>query len=147
MPCSNQAHGVIQLAAERLRISGARSLSAICRSLGSKRRLRLGSDVWASRDAVRTGLILRLEGPYALLHDRIQEAAYALIAESARAEVHLRIGLVLLASLTVDGLAEHLFDVAHQLNFGAALLSFLPQNSRRLRLCGASITNTRSRRT
>ena len=73
-------------------------------------------------DAVRTGLILRLEGSYAFLHDRIQEAAYALIPESARAEVHLRIGRKLLASLTEDGLAEHLFDVANQLNRGAELL-------------------------
>ena len=73
-------------------------------------------------DAVRTGLIFRLEGSYAFLHDRIQEAAYALIPESERAEVHLRIGRALLASLTADGLAEHLFDVANQLNRGAALL-------------------------
>ena len=73
-------------------------------------------------EAVRTGLILRLEGSYAFLHDRIQEAAYALIPESERAGAHLRIGRVLLASVTADGLAEHLFDVANQLNRGAALL-------------------------
>ena len=46
-------------------------------------------------EAVRTGLILRLEGSYAFLHDRIQEAAYALIPEAQRAEVHLRIGRLL----------------------------------------------------
>ena len=73
-------------------------------------------------DAVRTGLILRLEGSYMFLHDRIQEAAYELIPERARAEVHLRIGRALLASLTADGLAEHLFVVANQLNRGADLL-------------------------
>jgi len=73
-------------------------------------------------EAVRSGLVLRLEGSYTFLHDRIQEAAYALIPESARAEVHLRIGRDLLASLTADGVAEHLFDVANQLNRGAALL-------------------------
>jgi PAS domain S-box-containing protein len=73
-------------------------------------------------DAVRTGLILRLEGSYAFLHDRIQEAAYELIPERARAEVHLRIGRALLASLTADGLAEHFFVVANQLNRGAGLL-------------------------
>ena len=67
-------------------------------------------------------MILRLEGSYAFLHDRIQEAAYALIPESARAEVHLRIGRKLLAGLTADGLAEHLFDIANQLNRGAELL-------------------------
>ena len=73
-------------------------------------------------EAVHNGLILRLEVSYAFLHDRIQEAAYALIPESARADVRLRIGRVLLARLTADGLAEHLFDVANQLNRGAALL-------------------------
>jgi predicted ATPase len=73
-------------------------------------------------EAARTGLIFRREGSYAFLHDRIQEAAYALIPEGERAAAHLRIGCVLLASMTADGLAEHLFDVANQLNRGAALL-------------------------
>ncbi|MGA9392057.1 MAG: serine/threonine-protein kinase PknK [Candidatus Sulfotelmatobacter sp.] len=73
-------------------------------------------------EAARTGLILRLEDSYAFLHDRIQEAAYALIPEGERAGAHLRIGRVLLASMTADGLAEHLFDVANQLNRGATLL-------------------------
>ncbi len=72
-------------------------------------------------EAARTGLILRLEGSYAFLHDRIQEAAYALIPEDERAGAHLRIGRVLLASMTADSLAEHLFDVANQFNRGAAL--------------------------
>ena len=73
-------------------------------------------------EAVVTGLILRIEGSYAFVHDRIQEAAYALIPESARAEAHLRIGRMLLAGMTDAGLTEHLFDVANQLNRGAALL-------------------------
>jgi predicted ATPase/GAF domain-containing protein len=72
-------------------------------------------------EAARTGLILRLEDSYAFLHDRIQEAAYALIPEGERAGAHLRIGRVLLASMTADQLAEHLFDVANQFNRGAAL--------------------------
>ena len=74
-------------------------------------------------EAARAGLILRLEGSYAFLHDRIQEAAYALIPEGERAGAHLRIGRALLASMTGEGLAENLFDVANQLNRGAALLS------------------------
>ena len=45
-----------------------------------------------------------------------------LIPEGERAGAHLRIGRVLLASMTADQLAEHLFDVANQLNRGAALL-------------------------
>ena len=73
-------------------------------------------------ESVRTGLILRMEGSYAFLHDRIQEAAHALIPERERAVTHLRIGRALLASMTADWLADHLFDVANQLNRGAALL-------------------------
>src|ERR1700734_3125300 len=73
-------------------------------------------------DAVHTGLILRLEGSYAFLHDRIQEAAYALIPEDERVGAHLGIGRMLLVSMSQDQLAEHLFDVANQLNRGAALL-------------------------
>ncbi len=74
-------------------------------------------------DAVHAGLIFQREGTYKFLHDRIQQAAYSLIPEEHRAEVHLRIGRVLLVSLTADQLAEHLFDVASQLNRGAALLA------------------------
>jgi PAS domain S-box-containing protein len=73
-------------------------------------------------EAVRAGLVLRLEGSYAFPHDRIQEAAYALIPPGAGAEIHLRIGRSLLASLPPDGLTEHVFDVANQLNRGTALL-------------------------
>jgi predicted ATPase/signal transduction histidine kinase len=73
-------------------------------------------------EAVRAGLIFREDSVYKFLHDRIQQAAYSLIPEERRAEGHLRIGRVLLASMTADQLAEHLFDVANQLNRGAARL-------------------------
>ena len=62
------------------------------------------------------------DGAYKFLHDRIQQAAYSLIPDEQRAEVHLRIGRALLASMTADELAEHLFDVANQFNRGAARL-------------------------
>jgi predicted ATPase len=73
-------------------------------------------------EAVHAGLVFREDSAYTFLHDRIQQAAYTLIPEEHRAEVHLRIGRVLLASMTPDDLAEHLFDVANQLNRGAARL-------------------------
>jgi PAS domain S-box-containing protein len=72
--------------------------------------------------AIRAGLVLQQDSAYKFLHDRIQQAAYSLIPEEHRAEVHLRIGRVLLASMTADQLAEHLFDAANQLNRGAARL-------------------------
>jgi PAS domain S-box-containing protein len=73
-------------------------------------------------EAVRAGLVFREDGTYRFLHDRIQQAAYSLIADERRADIHLRIGRVLLASMTADELAEHLFDIANQLNRGAARL-------------------------
>ena len=73
-------------------------------------------------EAVYAGLVLRQESAYTFLHDRIQQAAYSLIPEERRADVHLRIGRALLASMTADQLAEHLFDVASQFNRGAARL-------------------------
>jgi PAS domain S-box-containing protein len=73
--------------------------------------------------AERESLIVRSHGSGKFLHDRIQQAAYSLISEADRAEVHLRIGRVLLASLAADDLAEHVFDVANQFNRGTALLS------------------------
>jgi PAS domain S-box-containing protein len=74
-------------------------------------------------EAIRTGLIIRQEGSFAFLHDRIQEAAYALIPDSERAAAHLRIGRELLRSSTAQDLTDHLFDIAGQLNRGAALLT------------------------
>jgi predicted ATPase len=73
-------------------------------------------------EAVHAGLVFRADRAYKFLHDRIQQAAHALIPEEHRAVVHLRIGRALLASMTADELAEHLFVVANQLNRGAALL-------------------------
>ncbi len=76
----------------------------------------------ALRDAVRAGVVFRLENSYMFLHDRIQQAAYSLIPEDRRAEAHLRIGRLLLSRLAEDELNEHLFDVANQFNRGIDLI-------------------------
>jgi len=73
-------------------------------------------------EAVHAGLVVHQDNTCRFLHDRIQQAAYSLIPEAKRAEVHLRIGRVLLASMTADELAEQLFDVANHFNRGATLL-------------------------
>jgi PAS domain S-box-containing protein len=71
-------------------------------------------------EAVQAGLVVREDSAYKFLHDRIQQAAYSLFDEEERAEVHLRIGRTLIASLTADQLTEHLFDVANQLGRGTS---------------------------
>jgi PAS domain S-box-containing protein len=73
-------------------------------------------------EAVRAGLVLRSEKSYAFRHDRIQEAAYSLIPEDARAEVHLRIGRMLLAHTPPDRLDEAIFDIVNQLNRALSLV-------------------------
>jgi PAS domain S-box-containing protein len=74
-------------------------------------------------EAVHAGLVFREDNAYRFLHDRIQQAAYSLIPDEQRADVHLRIGRGLLASMTAEELAEHLFDVANQFNRAATLLA------------------------
>jgi PAS domain S-box-containing protein len=73
-------------------------------------------------EAVHAGLVVQHGSSYKFPHDRIQQAAYSLIPDEHRADIHLHIGRVLLASMTADQLTEHLFDVANQLNRGAARL-------------------------
>jgi predicted ATPase/transcriptional regulator with GAF, ATPase, and Fis domain len=111
--------GATQTALQQLACLGNVVELATLTSVQGKLEEEIHSALW---EAARTGLILRREGSYGFLHDRIQEAAYTLIPAAERAAAHLRIGRVLLASMTGDGLAEHLFDVANQLNRGAALL-------------------------
>ena len=77
-------------------------------------------------EAVGAGLIVHQGSRYKFLHDRIQQAAYSLFPEEYRATIHLRIGRKLLASMTADGLTEHLFEVANQLNRGSPSI-FDPQ--------------------
>jgi predicted ATPase/signal transduction histidine kinase/ActR/RegA family two-component response regulator len=72
--------------------------------------------------ALQENLIVRSHDRGKFLHDRIQQAAYSLIPEKQRAQIHLALGRVLLASMTGDELAEKLFDIANQLNRGAAKL-------------------------
>jgi transcriptional regulator with GAF, ATPase, and Fis domain len=74
-------------------------------------------------EASDAGLLWRSEGGYAFSHDRIREAAYALIPEHERATVHLRIGRALLAKLPALDNSEKVFEVVDQLNRGVALVT------------------------
>src|SRR5262249_51991383 len=56
----------------------------------------------ALREAIQAGLVLRSEGAYRFLHDRVQEAAYSLIPQGLRAEAHLRIGRLLVACVAPE---------------------------------------------
>jgi predicted ATPase/GAF domain-containing protein len=73
--------------------------------------------------AVRQELVERPEGHYRFIHDRVQEAAYSLIPEPMRAEIHLRIGRLLVTQTPPEKRDEVVFDIVNQLNRGAALIT------------------------
>ncbi len=82
------------------------------------------------RDAVRAGAAVPREGSYRFFHDRVQEAAYALIPTEGRAELHLRIARLLVAETEQERIAEKIFDLVNQLNLGSALISEWPEKVR-----------------
>ncbi|MBK7002519.1 MAG: AAA family ATPase [Rhodoferax sp.] len=91
------------------------------------------TDLWESLQA---GFILPLDNSYKFLqesdtganiqyrflHDRVQQAAYSLIAESQLQPLHLRIGRLLLKNTPSDTLDEYIFDILEQLNTGKELI-------------------------
>ena len=74
-------------------------------------------------EAVRGGLILRLGDSYKFLHDRIQEAAYSLIPDQLRPELHLKLGRLLVAHTPKEDFEERIFDIVSQLNRGVELIT------------------------
>src|SRR5262249_45104486 len=74
-------------------------------------------------EAPRSGLVLHADGAYTFLHDRVQEAAYALIPEATRADAHLRIGRLLVSHTPPEKREEAIFEIVNHLNRGAALIT------------------------
>lgn len=85
-------------------------------------------------EPVREGLLLRSEGVYRFAHDRVQQAAYSLIPEEQRPEIHLRLGRRLLSRASEDEVHEHIFDIVDQLNRGAPLITDPPEKARLIAL-------------
>jgi PAS domain S-box-containing protein len=81
-------------------------------------------------EAVRAGLVLKSERGYGFLHDRVQEAAYSLIPNSARGAAHLRIGRFLAARTPPGEMAERIFEIVNQLNRGAHLITSSEERER-----------------
>ncbi len=55
-------------------------------------------------------------------HDRVQQAAYALIPDPQKIPVHLKIGRLLLENTPADALEDKVFDIVKQLNHGRELM-------------------------
>ena len=86
------------------------------------------SEVFASlKIAIQSGFIINssaldselLFQDYKFGHDRIQQAAYALIADDYKQAVHLKIGHLLLENTSSQDLSEAIFDIVDHFNLGA----------------------------
>ncbi|MCF8482896.1 MAG: AAA family ATPase [Rhodospirillum sp.] len=77
----------------------------------------------AMTEALRAELVRHEGDNLAFLHDRVREAAYQSFNESERVTTHLRIGRILLDSLTPETLESGVFDVVHQLNQAQDLIT------------------------
>ncbi|MDR5782906.1 AAA family ATPase [Caballeronia sp. LZ065] len=83
-------------------------------------------------EAMKSGLVRRVDDAYVFVHDRVQEAAYALIPEDERPALHLHIGRALAAGSAPDEPGEFLFDIVNHLNRGIALMTDADERERTL---------------
>ncbi|MEP0873070.1 AAA family ATPase [Trichocoleus desertorum AS-A10] len=60
---------------------------------------------------------------YKFLHDRVQQAAYALILDDQKQVTHYSIGQLLLSRLPEIEQSEMLFDIVNHINFGQSFLT------------------------
>ncbi|MEA2782288.1 MAG: hypothetical protein QOK29_3832, partial [Rhodospirillaceae bacterium] len=81
-------------------------------------------------EAVRSGLVFRLDHSYAFLHDRVQEAAYSLIPEGQRAAAHLRVGRLLVSRTASEEIEEKIFEILNQFDRGAELITSAAERER-----------------
>ncbi|WP_027778717.1 AAA family ATPase [Paraburkholderia caledonica] len=85
-------------------------------------------------EAMKAGLVHRVDDAYVFAHDRVQEGAYALIPESERAATHLHIGRTLASGRAAGELDEFLFDIVNHLNRGASLMTDADERERTVAL-------------
>ena len=71
---------------------------------------------------------------YKFLHDRVQQAAYSLIAEADHQSIHLKIGRLLLRSIPPEQQQTRIFEIVNQLNTGRGVIQTPDEQARLARL-------------
>ncbi|MFW6415219.1 MAG: diguanylate cyclase, partial [Thermodesulfobacteriota bacterium] len=82
------------------------------------------------KNAAGENLIYYRNNMYGFYHDRIQEAAYSLIPNRKKKEIHYKIGLSKLHNSTEQDLNERIQDIVHHLNAGKNLIESEPERLR-----------------
>jgi len=62
------------------------------------------------------------KGIFTFYHDRVQEAAYGMIPESRRDDIHYQIGSLLLTGSSEAELEDLIFEIVNHLNLGSAMI-------------------------
>jgi predicted ATPase/signal transduction histidine kinase len=124
---------VVDLMVGKLNRLSVSSLDALklCACLGNLADIATLTAVYGTREAdiraalaevVIAGILLRRDNVYAFVHDRLREAAYAIIQQDERTLTHLRIGRALALRRDAAEVEDGIFEIANQFNRGTALL-------------------------
>lgn len=116
---SEEARNILKMAACLGNVGDLETLMLVCQSAGDDTEPLLA-------EAVKAGIILIQKGKYRFLHDRIQQAAYALIDDDLRPFEHLRIGRILFAQMS-ELRAENIFEIVSHYNLGIDLIDDLDE--------------------
>ncbi|MEM8637334.1 MAG: AAA family ATPase [Cyanobacteria bacterium P01_G01_bin.54] len=79
--------------------------------------------LWQPEETIQAEQPDAMAVSYRFLHDRVQQAAYALIPDSDKQQTHLKIGQLLLQNIPEDELDEQIFDIVNHLNVGVGLIT------------------------
>ncbi len=73
-------------------------------------------------EVTKAGLLLMQKDSYRFLHDRVQQASYALIDEEQKAVEHLRIARLIFSKLSHEELDQSIFELVNQYNLASFLV-------------------------
>ena len=73
--------------------------------------------------AIQNGLIIELNDEFIFSHDRVQQAAYALIDDNQKQKIHLKLGNLLLKKTPAEQLEENIFDIIGHFNLCLQLIA------------------------
>lgn len=98
---------------------GNRFTLSVLATIQGRTEIATGSDLW---EAIQEGLVVTAKTEFRFLHDRVQQAAYSLIAPEDIGPLHLKIGRQLWHHASPEELDERLFDITGHLNAVLALI-------------------------